>query len=113
MTTWLKALFNSLKWVTNLPKQKLVTFLFSVVVALLGIQNYYLREDNIKYRGRADYLSDRMDTLRGIYEKRIQECESARVEDISTSNRQAREEIKELQDRFYKEYEEVKKLVRK
>lgn len=110
MPTWIQPLADLIKWVTNLPKNKLVIFLYSLVVVLLGVENYNLRQDNDRYRDRADYYSNRMDSLGEVYEKRINALEEIRAKEISANSEFWRGKFEKMEERLYKDYDEIKKL---
>lgn len=105
--------FDVWKWIVSLESKKIVIFLFSLVITLLLLENYNLRNDVTRLSDRGDARDVRSDSLKAILEKRVQDCEEEKFRIVEESNKYWAQKVAELEDRLYQDYRTVKKLKRK
>lgn len=109
----LKIVFDIWRWIVSLDSKKIVIFLFSLVITLLLLENYNLRNDNNRLSDRSDARDLRNDSNKAILEKRLQDCEAEKFSIIQESNKYWAAKVAELEERLYEDYKTVKKLKRK
>lgn len=106
---WLKVT----KWATELSRQKLIIFLFSIIISLLLWENYKQRDDYAKSDNRTNIRDNRNDSIISILNGRLQECNEKRQSDLEKSNLYWSKRYEELEKRLYEDYKTVKESKRR
>lgn len=101
------------RWITTLDAKRIAVFLLTVLVSLLLYRLYTLEQENVRINTGITILNDRHDSILGIYEQKLQECNNTRFQENKEVSEYWRKKFDELQERLYEEHQAVNKMKRK
>lgn len=105
--------FKITQWLTKQGKNQIIIFLFSFVITLLLLENYNLRNENVRLFDNHTADNNRRDSNEAIIEKRLQDCMEKRHQDLENANKYWAKKYEKLEERLYEDYKNIKKIRQK
>lgn len=104
----LQPALDFLKWLTSQTKDKILFVILSIVIAGLCYENKTLNDENAKLYNNDIVNNRRADSIRAIYEKRVQDCNDRRQEDLVKATSKYEKRVEKLEERLYGNHKTIK-----
>lgn len=104
----LQPALNFIKWLTAQTKDKILFVILSIVIAGLCYENHRLNGENAGLHNNNIIDNRRTDSIRAADEKRIQDCNDKRQEDLVKANKYWEQRVEKLEDRLYGNHKSIK-----
>lgn len=104
----LQPILTFIKWLTSQSKDKILFVILSIVIAGLCYENKTLNDENVRLHNNDITDNRRADSIRTVYEKRVQDCNDRRQEDLVRSTKQWEQRVEKLEERLYGNHKTIK-----